>query len=143
VGLKEKNFEGGLSLLIKLIKATQKPSPLHTANDGEPLFTYQSAQDHCTFMAAKTQFSTLPAEVRSEIWSLALLPSPGVYRCDPCKFIFTREPSPQPLEVEDARWLIPKRRYPTVVHLCRKSRFFALGAIEKKVRENSFFYCIG
>jgi hypothetical protein len=31
-----------------------KPSPLHTANDGELLFTYQSAQNHYTLMAAKT-----------------------------------------------------------------------------------------
>lgn len=101
-------------------------------------------------MAAKTQLSTLPAELRSEIWSLALLPSPGVYRCDPSKFIFTREsfrgaPGDHGhwLEVEDARWLIPKRRYPTVVHLCRESRLFALGVMEKEVKENSFFYCIG
>jgi hypothetical protein len=94
-------------------------------------------------MAAKTQLSTLPAEVRSEIWSLALLPSPGVYRCDPSKFIFTRTVPRRRLEVEDARWLIPKRRYPTVVYLCRESRFFALGAMGKEVRENSFFYCIG
>lgn len=97
-------------------------------------------------MAAKTQLSTLPAELRSEIWSLALLPSPGVYRCDPFKFIHipVRERERWlEVEVEDARWLIPKRRYPTVMHLCRESRFFALGAMEKEVKENSFFYCIG
>ncbi|KLU81568.1 hypothetical protein MAPG_00653 [Magnaporthiopsis poae ATCC 64411] len=94
-------------------------------------------------MAAKTQLCTLPVELRSEIWSLALLPSPGVYRCDPSKFIHTRSSSRRRLEVEDARWLIPKRRYPTVVHLCRESRLFALGVMEKEVRENSFFYCIG
>lgn len=89
-------------------------------------------------MAAKTPFSILPAELRSEIWSLALLPSPGVYRCDTSKFIPSRW-----FEVEDARWLIPKRRYPTVMHLCRESRLFALGIMEKEVTENSFFYCIG
>lgn len=101
-------------------------------------------------MAAKTQLSTLPAELRSEIWSIALRPSPGVYRCDPSKFIFTRVsfrgvPGGHEhwLEVEDARWLIPKRRYPTVMHLCRESRLFALGAMENEVKENSFFYCIG
>lgn len=101
-------------------------------------------------MAAKTQLSTLPAELRSEIWSLALLPSPGVYRCDPSKFIFTRASFRGAsgghrhwLEVEDARWLIPKRRYPTVMHLCRESRLFSLAAMEKEVKENSFFYCIG
>lgn len=104
-------------------------------------------------MTAKTQLSTLPAELRSEIWSLALLPSPGVYRCDPVKFIPIRVGSGGSggggrerghwLEVEDARWLIPKRRYPTVMHLCRESRLFALGAMEKEVKENSFFYCIG
>ncbi|KAJ4390732.1 hypothetical protein N0V93_004330 [Gnomoniopsis smithogilvyi] len=102
---------------------------------------------------AKTQLSTLPVELRSEIWSLALLPSPGVYRCDPVKFIPIRVGSGGSggggrerghwLEVEDARWLIPKRRYPTVMHLCRESRLFALGAMEKEVKENSFFYCIG
>ncbi|KAL1874224.1 hypothetical protein Daus18300_003588 [Diaporthe australafricana] len=104
-------------------------------------------------MAAQTQLSSLPAELRSKIWSLALLPSPGVYRCDPLKFIPFREGSGGPggggrerwhrLEVEDARWLITKRRYPTVMHLCRESRSFALGAMEKEVKQNSFFYCIG
>lgn len=94
-------------------------------------------------MAAKTQLNTLPAELRSEIWSLAPLPSPGVYRCDPFKFIYTRGGSRLRLAVENPRWLIPKRRYPTVVHLCRESRLFALGVIKKEVKESSFFYCIG
>ncbi|KAG8158271.1 hypothetical protein KVR01_012032 [Diaporthe batatas] len=93
-------------------------------------------------MAAKTQLSTLPAELRSEIWSLALLPSPGVYRCDTAKFIPTRERG-HLFEVEDARWLIQKRRYPTVMHLCRESRLLALGVMEKEVKENASFYCIG
>lgn len=93
-------------------------------------------------MAAKTQLSTLPAELRSEIWSLALRPSPGVYRCDPSKFIPIRERE-HPLDVEDTRWLIPKRRYPTVMHLCRESRLLALGAMDKEVQENLSLYCIG
>ncbi|KAL8393911.1 hypothetical protein RB595_003609 [Gaeumannomyces hyphopodioides] len=94
-------------------------------------------------MAARTQLSTLPAELRSEIWRIALLPSPGVYRCDTSKFIHTCANRRSPYEVEDARWLIPKRRYPTVMHLCHESRLFALGVMEKEARENSFLYCIG
>lgn len=101
-------------------------------------------------MAAKTQLSTLPAELRSEIWSLALLPSPGVYRCDPHKFIPIDAGSTgggrergRWLEVEDPRWLIPKRRYPTIMHLCRESRVFALGVMEKETKEGSSLYCIG
>ncbi|TLS24868.1 hypothetical protein PpBr36_08600 [Pyricularia pennisetigena] len=91
-------------------------------------------------MAAKPQLSNLPAELRAEIWSLALLPSPGVYRCDPHKFIYARGNRSQ---VEDARWLIPKRRWPTVAHLCRESRLFALGVMEKESEEKSSVCCIG
>lgn len=106
-------------------------------------------------MAAKThlKLSSLPAELRSEIWSLALLPSPGVYRCDPAKFIPIRGGSGDSggggretghwIEVEDARWLIPKRRYPTIMHLCHESRLFALAAMEKELKEKPSFYCIG
>ncbi|TLD10933.1 hypothetical protein PgNI_05890 [Pyricularia grisea] len=96
-------------------------------------------------MPTKPELNTLPAELRSEIWSLALLPSPGVYRCDPYRFIYTGAGYRHALEtdVEDARWLIQKRRYPTVMHLCRESRFVALSAMEREVREKSFFYYIG
>lgn len=93
-------------------------------------------------MAAKTQLSTHHAELRAEIWSLALLPSPGVYRCNPAKFIPIHERRHW-FEVEDARWLIPKRRHPTVMHLCRESRLFALGAMQKEIKESSCFYCTG
>lgn len=113
-------------------------------------FSLTNPHKTTAIMAAKIQLSTLPAELRSEIWSLALCPSPGVCRCDPSKFIFTRASfrgvcggHRHWLEVEDARWLIPKRRYPTVMHLCRESRLLSLAAMEKEVKENSFFYCIG
>lgn len=95
-------------------------------------------------MAAKIQLNTLPAELRFEIWSFALLPSPGVYRCDSFKFIYPPAGARRHrLEVEDARWLIPKRRYPTVMHLCHESRLFALGVMENEIKKKLFFYCIG
>jgi hypothetical protein len=92
---------------------------------------------------AKAELSTLPTELREEIWRLALLPDPGVYQFDPDRFA--------PLEdldgFEDERWMIPKGKYPTAMHLCRESRRFAQDIMEREQRQEQDgslpYYCLG
>jgi hypothetical protein len=85
---------------------------------------------------------TLPRELRDKIWLLALLPQPGVYKFDPARFTV----SPGNDGWEDERWMIPKCRYPTVMHLSQESRRFALKikAQEEKEKEHYVpYYCVG
>jgi hypothetical protein len=92
---------------------------------------------------AVAAFYNLPKELREEIWLLALLPEPGVYKFDPDWFI--------PLENEDGweddRWMIPKRRYPTAMHLCQESRRFAfyIKEREQEQEQNGImpYFCLG
>ncbi|CAN8095162.1 unnamed protein product [Discula destructiva] len=74
----------------------------------------------------KPQISTLAPELRNEIWTLALLPDPGVYHFNPADFGVTDD-----LDFSSQPWLIPKRSYPTAMHLCRESRGLALKLMER------------
>jgi len=93
---------------------------------------------------ATAQFSTLPRELRDEIWILALLPDPGVYQFDPAWFRRSKERH----GFEDERWMIPKRKYPTVMHLCQESRHVSLRIMAQEQRQEQEdgtlpYYCIG
>lgn len=74
----------------------------------------------------KPQISTLPPELRNQIWTLALLPDPSVYHFNPADFGVTDD-----TEFDLQPWLIPKRAYPTAMHLCRESRGLALHLMER------------
>ena len=92
---------------------------------------------------AIAELSGLPRELREEIWMLALLPDPGVYHFDPDWFT----PNPDLDSFVDERWMIPKRKYPTAMHLCQESRRFALHlmAQEQKQEQDGMepYYCLG
>lgn len=72
-------------------------------------------------------FGTLPRELREEIWILALLPNPGVYHFDPNTFTITEDDN-----FEDERLLIPKRKFPTAMHLCQESRQLSLAILDRE-----------
>ncbi|KAJ4394733.1 hypothetical protein N0V93_003952 [Gnomoniopsis smithogilvyi] len=74
----------------------------------------------------KLQISALPLEIRTEIWTFALLPDPSVYHFDPSDFDVRKED-----DFESQPWLIPKRAYPTAMHLCAESRTHALRLMER------------
>lgn len=57
-------------------------------------------------------FQKLPAEIRQEIWGLALLPEPGVYG-------YTRRDTWR-------MWQVQKTKYPAVMHVNRESRAVAM-----------------
>jgi hypothetical protein len=89
-------------------------------------------------------FSKLPRELREEIWLLSLLPSPGVYKYDPDWFTILPDES----YWEDDRWMIPKRRYPTAMHICQECRRFSfdIKTQEQKQEEDNVtapYYCLG
>ncbi|EPE28915.1 hypothetical protein GLAREA_00073 [Glarea lozoyensis ATCC 20868] len=91
-----------------------------------------------------TQLSDLPRGLREEIWSLGLLPQPGVYKFDPEWFVFT----PDGDGWEDERWMIPKRKYPSVMNVCQESRYCTLrikSQEQKREQENGNapYYCVG
>lgn len=94
---------------------------------------------------ATAQFNKLPREIRDEIWAFALLPEPAVYRFDPDWF----KPNQGDVDgFEDERWIVPKRPYPTAMHLCHESREFALrlkAQEQKEEQENGKapYYCFG
>ena len=90
------------------------------------------------------EFSKLPRELREEIWSLALLPEPGIYHFDPDYF----DALPDIDGWADERWMISKRRYPTAMHLCQESRRFSFqikAQEQKQEQENGTvpYYCLG
>jgi hypothetical protein len=96
------------------------------------------------FAMAKAQLSTLPLECREQIWMLALLPGPSVYRFDPAHF----RQFPDTGRFEDDRWMVPKHKYPTAMHVCQESRRLALQVIEREQKQNQDngtlpYYCIG
>ncbi|KAH8591399.1 hypothetical protein B0O99DRAFT_690756 [Bisporella sp. PMI_857] len=106
--------------------------------------TFTSDSPHTVFAMATAEFSKLPRELREEIWSLALLPEPGVYKFDPDWFT----PMPDMDSWEDERWMISKRRHPTAMHLCQESRRFSFhikGQERKQEQENGTvpYYCLG
>ncbi|KAF4630534.1 hypothetical protein G7Y89_g7606 [Cudoniella acicularis] len=99
---------------------------------------------HTLVAMPTTKLSTLPRELREEIWMLALLPDPGVYHFDPDCFT----PNADMDSFEDERWMISKRNYPTVMHLCQESRRFSLHIMaqeQKKEQEDGTlpYYCLG
>jgi hypothetical protein len=59
---------------------------------------------------------------------MALLPDPGVLRWMPSTYRPRLGPN-------DDEWMIVKRRYPTVLHICRESRHCALWILEKEKKE--------
>lgn len=78
---------------------------------------------------AEAGFTTLPFELREEIWHRVLFPEPAFFQHTfPGPFyangLAQRE--------ERSRWMIPQRKYPTAMHVCQEARHLAQSIIRRE-----------
>lgn len=89
-------------------------------------------------ISVASQFSNLPKELCGTIWLLTWLPEPGLYKFNPECFT----PLPSQSDWENDRWMIPKHRIPTAIHLCQTFRLFSLHIkVKEQAQEQDYIHC--